>query len=64
VDSLVRPVTIRSSEVGVIGMLDDAASAGISGLGGIGMTSDTTNGASGGRVACVEGIVLAAILTG
>jgi hypothetical protein len=64
-DSLVKSATIQSSEVGVIGMLGGAASAGISVLVGIGVASDSTNGASDGRVACVGRIVLiVVILTG
>lgn len=46
-------------------MLANAASTGISALVGIGVASDSTSGASGGRVACVGRIVLiVAILTG
>lgn len=64
-DSLVKSATIQSSEVGVIGTLAGAASAGISALVGIGVASDSTRGASGGKVACVGRIVLmVVILTG
>jgi hypothetical protein len=37
----------------------DAASAGIPALGRMNVASDSTNGASGGRAACVERTVLA-----
>jgi len=64
-DSLVKSVTIQSSEVGVIGTLADAASVRISALVGIGVVSDSTRGTSGGRVACLGRIVLTvATLTG
>jgi hypothetical protein len=64
VDSLFRLVTILSPEVGVIGMLADAPSAGVSGLRDIGVVSDSTSGASGGRAACVGWVVLVEILIG
>ena len=64
VDSLVRPVTVLSPEVGDIGMPADTPSVGVSGLSDIGVVSDSTNGASGGRAACMGWVVLVAILTG
>ena len=64
-NSLVRSATIQSSEVGVVGTLTDVTSVGISALGGIGVASDSINGASDGRGACIGRIVLiVAILTG
>ena len=64
-DSLVKSATIQSSEVGVIGTLADTTSGGISILVGIGVASDSTSGASGGRVAGVGRIVLiVVVLTG
>ena len=65
VDSFIRSATIRSSEVGAIGMPPGAASVGTSALGGIGTTSDFVNGASCGRAVCRGRIVFAvAILPG
>ena len=63
-DSL-KSATIQPSEVGVIKILVDAVSAGISALEGIGVASDSTNGASGGRVACVgRTVLIVVVLTG
>ena len=59
-----KSVTIRSSEVGFVEILADAASAGIPAFGGIEITSDSTDGASA-TVGLVGWIVLiVAVLTG
>ena len=53
VGSFVKSATVKSLEAGVIGILADAALAGISTLEGVGVASDSTNGAPSGRAVCV-----------
>ena len=63
-DALSKSITIRSSEVGDIGILANAVPVGISGFGGMGVTADSTDRTSDGEVTCLGRIVLVVILAG